>query len=222
MKDKILTGVFAVALAVLILTTSIGLPIYFRPFYYMQINPLDIPEHTGMDYESVKESFDAVLNYLTLPGYEFSTGEFPHSQEGADHFKDCKVLFDLNIVCLISSLLVIVALYILKKKKLFTPCRPYKMHISFSVSAYLLGLFAIIGLLVSLDFSKAFEIFHKIFFPGKTNWVFSSRTDPIILALPQAFFRNCAILIVSSILIQTLSMIIVNLVLKRKRTKEIK
>ena len=46
-----------------------------------------------------------------------------------------------------------------------------------------------------LDFQRAFVVFHTLFFPGKTNWLFDWRTDPIILFLPEAFFRNCALLI---------------------------
>ena len=51
------------------------------------------------------------------------------------------------------------------------------------------------GALAATDFNRAFVIFHSIFFPGKTNWIFDWRTDPIILLLPEDFFRNCAILI---------------------------
>ena len=52
-----------------------------------------------------------------------------------------------------------------------------------------------IGALAALDFDRAFVVFHSIFFPGKTNWVFDWYRDPIIRVLPQDFFRNCAILI---------------------------
>ena len=49
---------------------------------------------------------------------------------------------------------------------------------------------------------------HQIFFPGKSNWLFDWRTDPIILALPQEFFRNCAILIGAGLVIFSLSLLI--------------
>ena len=52
-----------------------------------------------------------------------------------------------------------------------------------------------IGALAALDFDRAFVVFHSIFFPGKTNWLFDWHADQIIRVLPQAFFRNCAILI---------------------------
>ena len=103
-KDHSLTALFGLALAILVITFSIGLPIYFRPFYYMQIEPLGIPERTGFDYETVKSSYDELLDYLTLPGREFSTGAFAHSEEGRSHFEDCKVLFDLNVGAFLVSL----------------------------------------------------------------------------------------------------------------------
>ena len=46
----------------------------------------------------------------------------------------------------------------------------------------------------------SFTLFHTLFFPGKTNWIFDWRTDPVILILPEAFFRNCAIAIVTVLL----------------------
>ena len=62
------------------------------------------------------------------------------------------------------------------------------------------GLFLLIALLAALDFDGAFTVFHSIFFPGKDNWLFDPVTDPVILILPEAFFRNCAIAIVTVLL----------------------
>ena len=55
----------------------------------------------------------------------------------------------------------------------------------------LLGL----GALAALDFSRAFTVFHAVFFPGKDNWLFNPATDEIILIMPERFFLNCALLI---------------------------
>ena len=65
-----------------------------------------------------------------------------------------------------------------------------------------------VGALAALDFDRAFVLFHSLFFPGKSNWLFDWRTDPIILALPQEFFRNCAILIGAGLVIFSLSLLI--------------
>ena len=53
----------------------------------------------------------------------------------------------------------------------------------------------VLGCLIASDFDSAFVIFHSIFFPGKDNWQFNPRTDPIIKVLPEQFFLNCAIFI---------------------------
>ena len=214
MKDKILTAVFGVFIALLIITFSIGLPIYFRPFYYMQIEPLGIPEICGEDYETIKDAYDEVLDYLTLPGKEFGAGVFKYSEEGKAHFVDCKVLFDLNATVLIISVAVVATLFVLARKKIFNICKPFGLNILFSSGAFTIGFFALIGGLVAIDFSAAFTVFHKIFFPGKSNWLFDWYEDQVIRILPQEFFMNCAILIFSSIIVLCISAVVYSIVIK--------
>ena len=218
-KDRLLTATLGVFIALLVITFSIGLPIYFRPFYYMQIEPLDIPARTGFDYETVKSSYDELLDYLTIPGREFSTGAFAHSESGKSHFEDCKVLFDLNATVLVISLAAVVILKILEKRKVFVASRPFGLDVTFSVGVFTLLFFAVLGLLVASNFQVAFTVFHTIFFPGKDNWIFDYRTDPIIGAMPQAFFMNCAILIVSSILLLTVALIVFALIKRKIKIK---
>ena len=67
--------------------------------------------------------------------------------------------------------------------------------IGWLVMGLLAAAFAVIGVLAALDFERAFVVFHSVFFPGKTNWVFDWYADPIIRVLPQEFFMDCAILI---------------------------
>ena len=115
------------------------------------------------------------------------------------HFVDCKVLFDLNLYAFIISLLGILVLTVLSLVGVFEVGHPFSMNVGFSSGLFTLLGFGAIGGLVAADFSKAFTIFHTIFFPGKTNWYFSWYEDEIIRILPQDFFMNCAILIFVSI-----------------------
>lgn len=55
-------------------------------------------------------------------------------------------------------------------------------------------------------------VFHAIFFPGKDNWLLDPVTDPIILLLTQAFFRNCSILILAVLLFSCAALILHNTV----------
>ena len=214
--DITLTVILAVALAVLIITASIGLPIYFRPFYYWQIESLELPDITGFSYEEIKQSYDSLMDFLLLPGGEFTTGVFAYSEEGKSHFVDCKGLFTLNTVCLVLSLVVSVALLILDKKGVISLRHPKGFHIVGVSGAGTLALFALLGGLIALDFDKAFAVFHRIFFPGKDNWLFNPKYDQIILALPEAFFLRCAVAIISSVIILSLGSVVFAVIRRRR------
>lgn len=211
MKDKLLTVLYGVAVFFFIITFSIALPIYCRFFYYMQIEPLHLTEKTGYDAATIKQAYDEVLDYLTLPGAEFGTGVFKHSDEGAAHFADCKVLFDLNAAVLLCSFVIMVLLLILHKKRALSLVRPLGMNANFFSAGAAITIFIIIGILVATDFDTAFEVFHTLFFPGKDNWQFSSLKDPIIRILPEDFFMSCAILIIAALVCISLGIITVQL-----------
>ena len=190
---RLLSVLCMVCVCLFLLTASIGLPIYIRPFYYAHIEAFDLPERSGYTREEIRQAYDEVLDYLTLPGREFGTGVIPHSAEGKAHFEDCKVLFDLNASVLIGSALALAVLFALRKK--WGPYRLGKHSACFWAAVLSLTAPIMIGGLAALDFDRFFVLFHSIFFPGKTNWIFDWYADQIIRVLPQEFFRNCAILI---------------------------
>ena len=214
--NRALTAVLCVFIVLLVITFSIGLPIYFRPFYYMQIESLEIPEYTGKTVSEIKEAYNEVLDFLVLPNREFGTGVFKWSEEGKSHFEDCKGLFNLNLTIFIISLIVVVTLIILNKKRIFKLSRPFGFNCLFMCGTSTLGFFALLGGLCSINFDKAFTVFHALFFPGKDNWMFDAREDQIILAMPQEFFMNCAILIASSIILISIGFIIYGVITKKK------
>ena len=206
--NKAVSVLLALAVFLIIITFSIGIPIYFRPFYYGQIEALDIPDETGFEYGEIKDAYDNLLDYLTLPGHEFNTGVFEYSAEGASHFADCKLLFNLNIIVFAVSLAIITAIMILKKLGIIKLWRPFGLDITLFSGAFTLIFFGILGLVIARDFDFAFQIFHQIFFPGKDNWLFDPRYDQIIMALPFEFFMNCAIAIITSMVIISVAFII--------------
>lgn len=219
MKNKLLTGLLGFFAVILIITFSIGLPIYIRPFYYAQIDSLNIEKYSGFDRETIIEAYDDVLDYLTIPGRDFGTGSLEYSENGKSHFVDCKGLFDLNIIAFLISLVGVVSLVILNKKGIFDLWRPFGMNILFSSGVYTLAGFAVIGGLAAIDFDNAFTVFHKIFFPGKENWLFDWYKDEIIRILPQDFFMNCAILILASVITLCVGCILFGVIEKAKRSK---
>ena len=199
--SRLLSALFAAALFFFILTASIALPIYIRPFYYAHIDAMGLAEGSGFTREQIVEAYDQVLDYLTLPGREFGTGVMACSESGAAHFADCKVLFDLNAGVLLASAGCLAVLGLLRRLGKTGPYRLGRRSSGFWAAVCAIVLPVVLGGLAALDFDRAFVIFHRIFFPGKDNWLFDYRTDQIIRVLPQEFFMHCAILIAAGVLV---------------------
>lgn len=223
MKERIsspantaLSLLFFIAMFFFIITFSIALPIYCRPFYYAHIEPLNLSEQSGFTESEIKTAYNEVLDYLTLPKSEFSSGVMKYSAEGKAHFADCKVLFSLNAWVLLICAFCLIILLILKKAGRIPSFRLGKRSSAFYSAICALILPVIIGGISAINFSRAFMVFHTVFFPDKTNWMFDPRTDEIINVLPEVFFMNCVILIGVSIF--TFSLILI--LTEKKRTKK--
>ena len=212
--SKLLTVALAVVLALLLLTAAIAVPILCRPFYYAHIGPLHIVEDTGFTEEQIKTAFNEMLDYC-LGADEFSTGDLRWSQSGKDHFTDVRALFLLDLRLLAVSAAALILLLAVGKAAKVRAAPLLGRGPSFWAGAGLGGAFLLIGGLAALDFDRAFVVFHSLFFPGKTNWLFDPATDPVILILPEEFFRNCAILILALLIAGCAAFILFDL--KRKK-----
>lgn len=215
-SNKIITVLLIISVVFLIVSGSISLPILIRPFYYFQIDLLELSEFSGFTYDEIKEAFDQMMDFC-LYGSEFGTGVLKWSEEGKSHFADCAFLFRLDLIVLVVSFLLTVILLLILR------IRREKSHHFLGLSPLFyegiipLAFFSILGLLISMDFDRAFVIFHGIFFSGKTNWIFDPEKDEIIKILPEQFFMNCAILIIGALILTCIIMIIVSFVIKTRK-----
>lgn len=213
---KLLSVFAAFAMALTILTGSIALPLLIRPFYRAQIEPLGIPARSGLTAEQIGAAFDDVMDYCLGKRPDFAAGVLSFSPEGASHFADVRRLFLLDLRVLAVCMAVLLVLYALRRKKGLTLCPLAGHSPGFWAGCGLGGALAIAGVLAALDFDRAFTVFHSIFFPGKDNWLFDPATDPVILILPEAFFRSCAILILAAVLLCCAALIIADLCRRRR------
>lgn len=213
-KNGFFSLIFTVSVMILVITVSIGLPIYVRPFYYVQVDTLDLAEKSGYTREQIIEAYDEVLDFLTLEGREFGTGELLHSEDGKRHFEDCKVLFDLNRNAMIISFCIVVLLIILNKIGKIHLYKPLGLRLSFWSSIFTLGGCLALGAVCAINFERAFQVFHHIFFPGKDNWMFDIFEDEIIMVMPEEFFLSCAVLICLSLL--TISLFLIFRAVRKK------
>lgn len=204
------------ATALAVLTGSIAWVVLLRPFYYVQIGPSGVCQASGLTAGQARAAYSDVMDYCLGLRPDFAAGVLPFSQEGASHFADVRVLFLLDIRLLAVSLAALLALYLLRRRKGMALCRFGGRGPGFWAACGLGGLFVIVGGLAALDFDRAFTVFHTIFFPGKDNWLFDPMTDPVILILPEEFFRSCAILILAAVLLCCAALIIADLCRRRR------
>ncbi len=214
-QSKLLSLLLAAAAAAVLLSGAIAVPILCRPFYYAHIGPLQLEEATGYTRSEIRTAYDEMLDYC-LGGEEFSTGVLRWSESGKAHFTDVRVLFLLDLKVLAVSAAVLILTLIAARLTKLRPARLAGRGPAFWAGAGLGGLFLILGGLAALDFDRAFVVFHSLFFPGKTNWLFDPRTDEIINILPEVFFRNCAILILTVLILGCAGLIVGDLLAGRK------
>lgn len=199
--DAVFTILRTVSTAMLIISASIAVPLLWRGFYYMHINMLHLDKITPWNVYEIREAFDQMMDYC-MRGAEFATGVLKWSEEGRQHFEDCRRLFQLDIHVLIANTMRTAALYAIRRLGIVKELRPKGRGPLFWGGLIPVILLAVTGASVCfVNFDKAFIVFHTLFFPGKTNWLFDPVTDEIIRILPEVYFRDCAILIAAVMLL---------------------
>lgn len=214
---KLLFVIKAILIALLILSGAIAVPVLFRSFYHWHIGPMGLGQSLGLDAEQVKTAYREMMDYCIGLSHTFSVGELGFSESGAAHFADVRDLFLLDLRVLVVCAVLLTALCLLRKERSHLGGhRP-----GFWSAVGLIGGFTLVASLAALDFDRAFQVFHNLFFPGKSNWLFDPLEDPVILLLPEAFFRNCALLILGGILLPCAGLIGWDLY-KRKKEKGVR
>lgn len=216
--NKKLISIFLTVLTIcFIISFSVAVPLLYRPFYYNHIEEYNLTAETNLTEEQIKQTYDEIVDFGIGKKDEFSLTHFKFSQEGKLHFEDVKKLFilDLSVMSVSSILLFAIIIYCkIKNIKIYN----FKGHSPYFYSGVtIITTFAVVAVLASVNFNRAFIIFHKIFFPGKTNWVFSYAEDPVISILPQEFFRNCAILILFIVITFSFMLILTDLFLNKHK-----
>ena len=183
----------ALLLTVFLLTASVTVPILWRGFYYSQIEALNLTARSGFSPTVIREAFDQVMDFLVW-GQPYGTGQLRSSAEGRAHFADCQFLFRVDFI--VAAVTGVILLFLLIRA-LNDPS--FRRKFAFSVPLLSLcilgGVLLILGVWAFVDFTSLFTVFHRLAFPGKTNWIFEASTDQIILILPEDFWVRAAALV---------------------------
>ena len=213
--SKPLSVILSVLIALVVLTGSVAVPLLCRSFYYAHIGPMGLEDY-GLPRGEIERAYNEMMDFCLGKREDFAAGALAFSQSGADHFADVRGLFLLNLRALKAAAALLLGAFVLCKVNHVRPHRFLDRGPGFWAAAGLGAAFLTVGGLAALNFDRAFVVFHSIFFPGKDNWMFDWQSDPIILFLPQDFFRNCAILILVLLLVWWVALLAADIWAKKR------
>ena len=201
MKIKIIGYIASVMLLILILCQSIIIPTFFMPFFHREFKRLDVANTIQVDYNELIEVTKGLLDYMrgrrdtiddikaTVAGEE----RLFFSEIEIRHMIDVRFLYDLLFLVRNIALALFVSacitLLCLKEKLLLILAR-----LSRHIFIGFLSVLALLVLIISIDFERAFNRFHLIFF-NNDDWLLDPRVDLLINMVPLEFFINISIFI---------------------------
>lgn len=203
---NILVGIcFAVAC----LALGLALAINLRPLYTLSIGRYDIEAESGLSPVVIKENYNALIDYCS-PFFtdELSFPSLRSSESGLSHFAECKNIFNGIYLAGVIALVITVIAFIIKRH-----CGEYKHFRACAIITAALPI--VIGTFALINFDALFLIFHKLTF-SNNDWLFDPETDPIINLLPEAYFMDCALVIVGVMLIGAAVSLVIYFVMKKK------
>ena len=204
---KILMGIFT-AISIIAISTIIALNLRF--IYKFIIDKYDLVNITGVSGKNLMNDYSGLINYLQNPFIEqLRFKNFAMSPYGEIHFYEVKRIFiSLIIIALIFIIVNLVYAIVCKVKNNKHFMRKIIINLN-SGSNILIVFFIVLVSAYIIDFSKAFIIFHKIFFKND-YWVFDENMDPIINALPEDLFMIYGAIILGIIIISSITIKVIN------------
>ncbi len=181
---------FFVSLAVIITLNS-------RCLYYFDIDYFNIPQTSGLSRDVIIENYDVLIDYNSLFNFEeLKFPSLPMSETGKIHFEEVKNIFVGFEYFFIATLVIFIVGTIYKvRKKQFGFLK--------LTSILTVGVPAVLGAIISINWQWFFVKFHEIAFDND-YWIFDAVTDPVITILPDGFFMHCAIMILLLVVISSL------------------
>lgn len=192
---------FTVCLIASLLITSVEAVVYWTPGYFQyEYEKNKVLDDVHMEMEDLLEVTDHMMAYLRGNRQELQIVTLVNgvernffSQREIDHMADVKVLFMKGLALRRFAIMVgglcLIAFWAIKgRQKKVLP-----RAICFS-SGIFIGLTGLSALIISLDFTRYFNLFHGIFFDNDL-WILNPDTDLLINIVPEAFFVHTAGLI---------------------------
>jgi integral membrane protein (TIGR01906 family) len=187
---KVLQGI---SVALFTIGISVIASLNLRSIYKYSIQKYDLDKIGQLSKEKLMEDYNILLNYLQNPfAKKLKFNNFIMSSNGEFHFYEVKKIFLSIYLIVLIFVLIFIVIYLIKKYN----NKKIKLIKSLNYGANtLISIITVLLTSIFIDFSKAFIIFHKIFFNNE-YWIFDSKTDPIINVLPEEVFKLYALVVI--------------------------
>lgn len=192
----LITGLCAL---LFLIAAGLFIVLLLKPLYYFDISYLNLVEESGYPREEIILNYNALVDWC-MPWVKdpFSLPTFPSSANAIAHFEEVKVI--LNIVFVMGLLSLIAFLALISRALKSNNRRRF-----FFAGIITLAVPSILGAYAATNFSTAFILFHELLFRNEL-WIFDYKTDPVILILPEVYFLQCTLVILSVILFGAFSL----------------
>ena len=178
----------ALVLTLFIFTAAVVLVLNFKWLYYIDITILGLEEKSGMTVKEIRANYDALIQYNQFwfhGDLKFPTLFMPET--GRIHFQEVKRIFTaVQYLCMGSRIASLIGI--------IRHARSRRLGYLKIAGILTFAIPLLLGALAAVSWERFFVVFHRIFFRND-YWLFDSRTDPVILILPDAYFLHCALLI---------------------------
>lgn len=176
--------------------------------YKYVIDKYELEKYTLLPKDILMDNYTRVISYVQNPfNKELVLNSLPMSNFGRIHFFEVKRIFIALYIMSIIFIIIMIFKIIANKNKGIGRQLIGSLNNSVNIIALI---FVSVSIMIMVNFDKTFYYFHKLFFRND-YWIFDSKTDPIINALPEELFMIELILIIGLLLIFTLVIKILHL-----------
>lgn len=196
-----------VALSVLfaLLYTALEVNAFSMRYWENYQARFDITGRTGKSETEMRSASEDLVKYLKNGDDALMEKHF-NARECA-HMKDVYALFKLGRTLRVLALAIVLWAWVLG---------------GFTKKTFLFGLYVwdavilVLGVLIAMNFSRAFILFHKLFFTNDL-WLLNPKTDWMIRLLPESFFQGIALRTAISFLVGLILIHVLTIFRKEKK-----
>lgn len=165
--------------------------------------------HFTLDYlNDPKASLDKQMNIKGQMREVFTDDEKAHMVDVQ------RLNLAANYLCIISLIVFVIGIIktVIRKKDINDFYKAYR-----NVLKVMLGIIAVLGIWIIIDFDSFWNSFHHVFFPGNDLWILDLRKDILIMIVPPEFFNNLVIRIVITFVLMIVVLYVLLYLIGRKK-----